>query len=215
MHVDTATLWPTYIFTYKYEGYEKDKAALLSEIFKQSERQKKDINSSVAESLKANMKESHFSFFNSREASVQKLKKFFTDSLDNLITEALPKVSGWEPTGPTEAIIFDSWYHITNNHGFHDVHLHSRTSWGGIFYAQSEECTFDGLNGINNFFNFDTNKNILDAGAEWTERLGHYRANPTEGTLVLFPGWVPHNATSYKGDQDRVVVSINSIINYK
>tara|TARA_S200000501_G_scaffold307573_1_gene296751 strand:- start:398 stop:1048 length:651 start_codon:yes stop_codon:yes gene_type:complete len=216
MHKDTATLWPTYIFTYEYKDFQSDlKDELVAEIYKQAEKQRKDINSGVAESLKSNLKESHFSFFNSHKEPIVKLKQFFIDSLNNMISVELPKVDAWKPTRELEPKIFDSWYHIANNGGFHDVHLHSRTSWAGIFYVQSDECTFEGLNGINNFFNFDTNKNILDAGAEWTERLGHFRAEPKEGNLILFPGWVPHNATPYKGNQDRIVVSVNTQILYK
>ena len=43
MHKDTATLWPTYIFTYEYKDFQSDlKDELVAEIYKQAGRQRKD-----------------------------------------------------------------------------------------------------------------------------------------------------------------------------
>ena len=32
---------------------------------------------------------------------------------------------------------------------------------------------------------------------------------PTEGTLILFPGWLEHGVYPSKSDEDRIVISAN------
>ena len=35
---------------------------------------------------------------------------------------------------------------------------------------------------------------------------------PGEGTLVMFPAWMWHEGTAYKGEEDRMLISFNSVV---
>jgi hypothetical protein len=39
-----------------------------------------------------------------------------------------------------------------------------------------------------------------------------YSFYPEEGTLILFPSWLWHEATAYVGKEDRICIAFNSVI---
>ena len=208
-------LWPTFVFHYKYENYKQDKNQLVDTIYKEAEKQKRDVDSGVATHLKSNLKESDFNFLNIDNPAIHKLKKFFEQSLSHLVTQGFPSTGYWQPKRPMSCTIRESWYHITNDKGYHLTHVHPGTSWGAIFYAQSSECDLDSMNGTNTWFNFNTHQGTKDDGAEWFEQHYSYTKPPTEGDLILFPGWIPHDAAPYAGEEDRIVVSANTNFYYE
>ena len=208
-------LWPTLVFTYEYEKYWQDKNSLVEEIYAESNKQDKDIDSNVAPNIKNNIKESKFDFLAKEKTNIKKLRLFFEQSLSHLITQALPASGFYNLTdNKIGCSIKESWYHIANNNGRHGVHIHPNTSWAGIFYAQTGDCDIDTLNGINTMFNFNLTSIQGDPGVEWTGQPSCC-FKPKEGQLLLFPGWVPHEATPYKGEKDRIVVSANCNFYYE
>ena len=208
-------LWPTLVFTYEYEKYWQDKNSLVEEIYAESNKQDKDIDSNVAPTIKNNLKESKFDFLNRDNPATKKLRQFFEQSLAHLITQALPASGYYNLTDDKIGCrIKESWYHIANNNARHGIHTHPNTSWAGIFYVQTGDCNIETLNGINTMFNFNVEHIQGDPGAEWVGQPSHSFV-PKEGQLLLFPGWIPHEATPYTGDKDRIVVSANCNFYYE
>ena len=208
-------LWPTLVFTYEYEKYWQDKESLISEIYDEADLQETPIDSNVAPTIKNNIKESKFDFLAREKPAIKKLRQFFEQSLGHLITQALPASGYYSLTdNKIGCKIKESWYHIANNDGRHGIHIHPNTSWAGIFYVQTGDCNIDTLNGINSMFNFNLTTIQGDPGVEWVGLPAH-SFDPKEGQLLLFPGWVPHEATPYKGEKDRIIVSANSNFYYE
>jgi len=214
-YTKTETLWPTYVFHYEYENFGQDKQILVNEIYEEAEKQNSDIDSSIAPAIKKNLKESKFSFLKTNKPAIQKLRMFFEQSLGHMISQALPETGSWLPRDSMECVIRESWYHITNNKGYHLTHMHPGSSWSGIFYVESGDSNLEEMNGINTWFDFNVKKGVNDSGSEWFEDNFAYNFQPKDGTLILFPGWLPHDACPYQGEKDRIVVSINSNFYYK
>ena len=110
-----------------------------------------------------------------------------------------------------------SWFHITNDGGFHDAHIHGNCSWCGIFYLASgdaDEIPEGGAdkagNGINRFYSpIQTGGGLRDFGNAYLGR-GYVDIRPSDGRLVLFPSYLLHSALPYRGERDRIILSFNS-----
>ena len=103
----------------------------------------------------------------------------------------------------------DSWYHITKDRGYHDAHNHGNSSICGIYYLDIGESNAENRNGVNKFFTpFMPNTDDADFGYHWwpSETI---IIEPKNGKLVLFPGYLMHNATPYQGEKDRLVIAFN------
>ncbi len=102
-----------------------------------------------------------------------------------------------------ELDLYESWCHITNDGGYHDMHEHAQCHWAGIYYVRSEECGFEDKNGTNCFYTpLDTVAKHLHPDV--------VIPNAREGRLLLFPNYLKHSARPYKGRQDRVIVAFNA-----
>ena len=207
-------IWPTLIFHYNYENYDTDKDELIKEIYAKSKKQQHDIESNVTPHLKENLKESKFNLFEADTPAISKLREFWANSCKHLISQGLPNSGVWrlEENKQITFSIQESWYHITNNKGYHLAHTHP-FSWAGIFYVQAQNC--NEKNGYNTWYNWNQiHSDPSDIGNDWATDNTRYQIKPQEGSLVLFPGWVPHDALPYQGDKDRIVVSANTKFMY-
>jgi|TARA_B100000427_G_C15464552_1_gene575643 uncharacterized protein (TIGR02466 family) len=202
------TYWPTFTFHYKYKNFKKDKSDLIKDIYKESSKQEKDIDSGVAEAAKYNLLESKLSFLYTDTTSIKKVKDFFYESFMHMIHEGLPSTGYWKPRKEMKCIMHESWYHITKQNGYHRIHSHPGSSWASIFYVKTSECGIS--NGNNTWYNHNMHHNSRDDGGDWNFSNGAFVIPPTEGDLIIFPAWLPHDAVPYRGTEDRIVISANA-----
>lgn len=218
--VEKISLWPTHMFKFRYRDWPYDKKKIIDCIRAEEQKQEKDIDSNVALGVKTGgLKESKFNFLQkcSEEYPViEKLSEFFSEAIANVVLHALPSID--EHLGLPEHVkhlnplIYESWYHITNNNGAHAAHCHPGASWAGIFYVQSSECKMNNNNGVNRWFNSESNKGPGELGSMWWNVNSVYGIDADEGTLILFPAWMWHDATPYTGEEDRIVIAFNSVV---
>lgn len=213
------SIWPTHMFKYRYRDWPYDKEKLISCIKEETEKQATDIDSSIALGIKTKgLKESKFDFLDKEDQYpiIKKFNEFACEALANVVIHGLPTIDKRlalpKHVTNIKPIIFESWYHVTNNGGAHGSHCHPGSSWAGIFYVQTENCSSETLNGINRWYNIDSNRGPGDLGSWWWNSDNCYGFTPEEGTLILFPSWMWHEATAYVGDKDRIVIAFNSVI---
>lgn len=111
----------------------------------------------------------------------------------------------------------ESWFHITNQGGFHDAHTHGNCSWCGIFYLRAgdpdptpAEGRIAAGNGINRFYSPIPGGGLVrDFGNRYLGR-SYFDVDPTPGRLVIFPSFLLHSALPYTGERDRIILSFNS-----
>ena len=217
--VEKISNWATHMFIYRYRDWPYDKAKLLDSIYKETKKQKTDIDSNIAQSIKTEgLKESKFNFLEKVDEYpiLEKFSEFFMEALANVVMHGLPSIDKRlalpERITQVNPVVFESWYHVTNDGGAHGVHCHPGASWAGIFYIETSGCNTDTLSGVNRWYNIESNKGPGDLGSMWWNADNCYAIKPEEGTLVLFPAWMWHEATSYIGNKDRVCIAFNSVI---
>lgn len=154
-------------------------------------------DTSIAKSIKHNLKESSFDFFNSNDIAVRTSVDYFIQCLKQTVNQQLQENCNYEIE------FVDSWFHIGEKYSTHEVHKHPNCSWCGIFYVDPGDINKGGstifMNPINMNFK-DISNNFMDASIEVV---------PEVGKLVLFPSYMQHYQALYTGDKKRIVVGFN------
>jgi len=212
-------LFPNYLFVYKYRDWPYDKQKIINAIDEEEKQQTKRIESGVAETMKGNgLVEGDFDFLKKSDKYpiINKLNDFFHEAIADVITHALPTEDPAyalkKDVKEISPMIFESWYHKTNSSGYHSLHCHPGSSWAGIFYVHTKDCGLQNGNGINRWANVNSFWGPGDLGSHWWNGPSIYGIEPDEGTLVLFPAWMYHEATPYQGTDDRYVIAFNSVV---
>jgi len=138
--------------------------------------------------------------------------------IDGCVRNVVSSVNGRQvPPNGLRVEFTESWFHITNDGGFHDAHTHGACSWCGIFYlkpGQPDEVPQSGSeaagNGVNRFYGpIGMGGMTRDYGNAWLGRT-YIDVQPMAGRLVLFPSYLLHSALPYRGAEDRIIISFNS-----
>lgn len=205
-------LWPTMIFTRTWEHHCVQAPKILAHLRDMQASQGKAIDSSVAIGAKSaqGLYESHFDLFRTADDSLRQLVQFIDRSLAVAVC-----VANKQAARPEDVVIefIDSWYHITNEGGFHDAHVHHGCSWCGIYYLQvgssGNRVGSSAPNGGSRFYcPFNLGGGYRDFGNKY---LSATIDPPIEdGLLMLFPSYLMHSGLPYRGDADRVVIAFNA-----
>lgn len=209
------TFWPTTMFVRKYRDHERDAAAIIAHLYEMKAREKTNIASGVAPSMKSKygLFESRFDLF--RETTNEQLKRLVA-FISSSVRRAVWHVNGREIDVNRISIEFpESWFHITNDSGFHDAHYHGGCSWCGVYYLQISDVPVragdHAPNGVNRFYTpIGCGGRAPDYGNKYLG-AGHVDVPPTPGTLVLFPSYLLHSGLPYRGALDRIILSFNSV----
>lgn len=210
MEVTATALWATPILIVRNPDHAKIKPALVEHCRALEQRAATPIESGVTPQIKANLYESRFDFFRGAQVpEVAALRQFcgnaLAQSVHRLIRQNNP---GQNVPAQVGCDLFESWVHVTRDGGYHEPHNHPNCSWCGIYYLEVGDCTRNPPNGVNRFF-----PPVRALYADFGSMAFNHNAvsvPPEEGTLVLFPSYVEHSATPYRGTRERIVISFNS-----
>ncbi len=190
------TLFSTHIFRFE----NKDLALKLKEYIINLKKIS-GIESNIAPTIKNNLVESKFDFFQNNNDVIDEAKRFFAACIKVVLNDL-------DNNDDNYKIRFnESWYHIGKENSSHDVHTHTNCSWCGIFYLQSGDLDGHGETKFTSPIIF----NYTDFG---TTHLSEEIASvvPEDGKLVIFPSYLKHFQSLYSGSEDRIVVAFNSSI---
>ena len=205
-------LWPTPILIKKFGQYQKVNRELLELFYthRSKHEQKKASGYASRDDLYKLYKD---------HAALNQLIKFIMDN----VFEIASVVNGefWEKGININVEITGIWFQISNDHAFHETHVHGNCTWSGVYYVQADECSHaaddikSGIlnNGITRFYGpymeaigggqADVGNIYLDENTRWD-------SYPEDGVLVVFPSHIKHMAFPYVGEKDRVVVSFHA-----
>jgi len=196
-------LFPVCIFEFDWPEYNQHKASLV-----QYCHDLEKTSTEVAPTAKRNLFESKFNFLDSDNTEVKALADFCYESLWQVAVDMNQHT--WGNNFEKSLLIHESWCHITESGGYHDIHRHPGASWCGIFYLEPSESDKKTRNGVNRFYNDVINLHA-DAGTTYME--SYVDVEPTAGKLVIFPAHIAHSALTYIGSTPRVVVAFNARVN--
>lgn len=209
--------WPTTLFLCDWPDHAARAPAIIEHLRQRSAGFATPVASGVATSAKpaTGLIESPLDLFDTTdEPNLLSLAGWFRQCIRSVVQ----KVNGGGVPAERLHVRFNqSWFHITNDGGFHDAHVHGNCSWCGIFYLASgdpDEIAEGGAdragNGINRFYSpIGTGGGLRDYGNAYLGR-GYVDIRPTDGRLVLFPSYLLHSALPYRGASDRIILSFNS-----
>jgi uncharacterized protein (TIGR02466 family) len=158
--------------------------------------QMKDIESNISPHIKKNLKESDFKFLLTDDPIISSVRTALEEKVREVINELNPNLKN------VYVELFESWYHITENGGYHDVHNHPNCSWSGVLCVNPGEGDggeFKLLNPITSFH--------YDIGSTYIKQTIQKKFK--QGDLLLFPSYILHQALPYFGNDKRIVIAFN------
>lgn len=170
------------------------------------------IESGIAVGAKSSkgLYEGNFDLFAVEENVLQELVAFIKRTLALAVS-----IANNQEARPEEiAIEFpDSWYHITNDGGYHDAHFHQGCSWCGIYYLQiGSSGQRSGSSAPNGGSRFYSPIHIGGAHQDYGNKYLTPSIDPPieDGLLLLFPSYLLHCGLPYLGEEDRIVIAFNA-----
>lgn len=198
-------MWPTCIFTVPWPKHSEYAADLQKNIDSWTEERHE---SSVSRGVKKNLYESTFDFLRQDVECVSALQDFILYALSEVNRDLHKEI--WKKNEAIEIEITESWFHITKNGGYHDIHSHPMNSWSGIYYLNKGDSLLATLNGVNRFYApFKTD--YIDRGTNFMSNI--WDLDPENGVLVLFPAYLNHSALPYTSKNPRYVIAFNARVN--
>ena len=195
--------WTVPMYLFQWEDHSKHQQNLLDAC---ERHQATNRNSGVATTIKSGLYESDFDFLTDPDPAVAALLEWGRGCVFQAAKTA--NQDRW-PAGARIGInVHESWCHITSTGGYHDMHIHPNSSWSAIYYVSIGESSVDTRSGINRFYS-PWNVAYSDIGMRYASETSSIDIPPTDGSLIVFPSWLPHAATTYAGTQPRVIVAFN------
>ncbi len=209
--IESLNTWTTPLFVAQNPTHEFLKDALLQHVYQTQSTLRQAVASEIAVTAKHQLFESKLDYLESADPTVMELKRM----LEELISAVATGVNHpfWPEGAEGDAEIIESWYHITQNGGYHDAHSHPNCSWCGIYYLEPGECELGSRNGVNRFYDPRVNADhYADPGTAYLGQQGFWDFEPVEGQIVIFPSYLKHSALPYFGAKDRVIIAFNSVV---
>lgn len=209
--------WPTLFFTRRWQDHATEGPEIIAFLRLLQSSQARAVDSDVAVGAKsaAGMYESGFDLFSEPHEILTNLRRFIEASLATAASVA----NGQEVRAEDLVVtLVDSWYHISNDGGFHDAHHHHGCSWCGIFYLQigdsGRAATGGAPNGGSRFYSpLATGGMYRDFG---TKYLAETLDAPLDnGLLLLFPSYLLHSGLPYRGADDRILIAFNARVHVR
>jgi uncharacterized protein (TIGR02466 family) len=209
--------WPTMFFTRRWRDFATDGPSIIASLYELKSRQRRAVDSDVAVDAKSasGLYESGFDLLAEPHETLTKLRRFIESS----VAVAAGVANGRQvPPEDLVVTIVDSWYHISNDGGFHDAHHHHGCSWCGIVYLRIGESGRRGQGGAPNggsrFYC------PLLHGGGYRDYGNRYLtvsmdAPLEDGLLLLFPSYLLHAGLPYRGGEDRVLIAFNARVHVR
>lgn len=148
------------------------------------------------------------------------LQRFIIDSVFTVARET--NRAYWPDKLKLDVHLTGLWFQITNQHAFHEMHVHGNCSWSGVYYVEAGDASrapddrhANGMpNGITRFYGPHTEYLAAGHGDRGNLYLNDntWDVYPENGKLVVFPSHLKHMVFPYQGERDRTIVSFHAVV---
>ncbi len=206
-------LWPTPILIKKFGQHQKVNKELMT-LFNEHRKKNEPKKGKMFAS-----KDDIYALYKDNEP-LNKLVKFIMDGVFEIASEV--NAPYWQGAKDIHIEITGLWFQMSNQHAFHETHVHGNSSWSGVYYVQAGDSdksakdvkAGDIPNGITRFYGPNMEASAGGHGEFGNQYLQdlHFDSYPEEGKLVVFPPHIKHMPFPYNGKDDRVIVSFHAQI---
>jgi hypothetical protein len=193
------------MYMFNWEAHAQHQSNLVA-ICRQHQQDQR--TSGVAATVKSGLYESDFDFLLDPNSSTAALLQWGRSCLFEAAKHA--NQNRWPPGARIGVNIHESWCHITQNGGYHDMHIHPNSAWSAIYYVDAGDSDVETRSGLNRFYAPWTVA-YSDISTRYCSEVSSIDIQPQDGSLVVFPSWLPHAATPYQGTRPRVVIAFNAV----
>ncbi len=116
-----------------------------------------------------------------------------------------------EPTAGT-GLRLDGWANVNRDGDWNRTHSHAGAHWSGVYYVDAGQP--DAMVPVNGVLELIDPRHLGGAVPAPGFPLGHRLiVEPEPGLLVMFPSWLEHWVTPYRGKGQRISVAFNAVAN--
>ena len=156
--------------------------------------------------------ESEFDFFAREEPCVQALRGWVWGALGEFLRSINPDLA--EGTRGLR-IASQTWFHVTRDGGYFGYHNHPMASWSGVYCVSDGEPDAEYSNNGCLVFPHpqmaaSTFLDSTNGHLRWPFTHGNFVLTLKPGQLVLFPSWLGHYVTPFRGAAQRTTVAFNA-----
>jgi uncharacterized protein (TIGR02466 family) len=106
----------------------------------------------------------------------------------------------------------NGWANVNRDGHYNRAHSHGGVHWSGVYYVAAGNP--DGAIANNGVLELIDPRHLSGAVSPPGFRAGHSLVvTPEPGLLVLFPGWLEHWVTPYRGTGERISIAFNLTAN--
>jgi uncharacterized protein (TIGR02466 family) len=204
------TLWPTTLLAKRFAHYQKVNPALLELFYGHRDREQSNPQPAYASG------DDLLSKYPLHQ-ELNELAEFISQGIVEVAKEA--NRSLWRDGEKVSVNITGLWFQISNNHAFHEMHVHGNCSWSGVYYVRSGDCSQSLAshpnqqpNGVTRFYGPHV-EHMAGGFGDYGNFYLHdnsWDSYPEDGKLCVFPSHLKHMPFPYSGEEDRVIVSFHA-----
>ncbi len=111
----------------------------------------------------------------------------------------------------TGKIQISGWANVNGPGDFNEVHTHPHCAWSGVYYVDVDTETADSER--SGFISFIDPRRGADMCPDPFALFGKGRQmRPQNGQMLLFPSWLQHSVTAYRGASERISIAFNIVL---
>ncbi len=168
------TLWPTILLAKRYAHYQKVNPSLLELFYQHRDREQGKPQQAYASS------DDLLSKYPLHD-ELNELAEFISQGIIEVASVANEGL--WRSGEKVRFNITGLWFQISNNHAFHEIHVHGNCSWSGVSYVRSGDCS---------------------------KSPDSHRGEQPNGITRFYGPHIKHMPFPYNGAEDRVIVSFHA-----
>lgn len=101
-----------------------------------------------------------------------------------------------------------AWANVSRAGSYHRTHNHPGSAWSGVYYVEAGDESPDApLSGVLELPDPRPYANMTSTpGDPFGQKV---LVRPKNGTIIMFPGWLPHFVNPYVGPGERISIAFN------
>lgn len=104
------------------------------------------------------------------------------------------------------------WININSKYSYNNRHTHPGASVSGVLWIKVPENSGDFVFEMPDLFNYTLLSKTSNQHLIENNLLPAWAIKPKEGSMVIFPSYLPHYVDQNQNDEDRISVSFNLIL---